>query len=471
MNTSQIIYNYNKATLKDLIPIKNFKTMDDIDKHLNSNKSIITYSNKKSDCLFVPENDFFHKYNFSNLNKDNFYYNTKSFLNTNSVLYLDKEHFILIDITHHLIFNKDNIEVLNNSLYNCISKSEEYYNEKNYEALLYQVPDCFKLEMLVHLINSLEHIDDDIYSMFMDYYQMMDFGFNSLTTDTLTKLLDSKSNDLKLETINKLSHLPDKIIIYRGQGDKSTNYENAYSWSIVPNIAVFFSLRFNENTGKIVTGVVNKEDILEFFDNDEQEILILPTKVTDIKVYDFYPLKFVNNLIDDETFNAFTNFKYILNSHLNFKDDEYEDRKLHSLRVLLLSLVLGKLKNLDIDDLYLLGLSAIYHDIGKTNNNSDEFYGLQSREIYERDNNIDDDTVKFLIEYHCVDDEIALEELYKSNICDREKAKELLFILKDANTLDRLRFGLRSLDFTYLKNEEAISLLLFSKSAIENIKL
>lgn len=470
MNISQLVFNNNNSKLKDLVPIKEFKTEEDLKNKLNFEPGIITNSDGSKHSLFVTEDEFFKKYNYLTLNKDNLYYNTNSFLNSNAIIYLDMSHFILVDLTNYLLFKKEGESLFNYDISNSINQLEMHYKNENYLSLLLHIPDSFKLEMLENLINSKEVIDDNLYLTFMDYYVTTDFGFNSISPNTINKLLSHKSEKLKSETRDKLSQLPDKITVYRGQADKSTNYKEAYSWSIAPNIAVFFSLRFIEKEGKIVTGVVNKKDIIEYFDGSEDEVLILPNKVKNIKIYDFYTLKNLDKKTES-ILDIFGHYKYFLNNYLNFEHDDLEHGKLHSLRVLLNSLILGKLKGLTDLDLHLLSVASVYHDIGRTNNKIDSLHGTRSREIFELDKYADDDIIKFLIEYHCIEDNLAIETLENSNIKDKAKAKKLFFILKDADALDRLRFGLGSLDFTYLRNKEAVRMILFAHNAIKRIKL
>lgn len=470
MNISQILFNKNNVKIKDLIPITEFKTVEDIKNKLNFSGCDIVSSNGSTKNLFMTEDEFFKKYENLKSKRDNLYYNGNSFLYDNAVVYLDMNYFILIDLTNHFVFSESNTNNCQTTILDFIKKLEEDYNNDRYIYLLYQIPDAFKLEMLENLINSKDIIDDNLYSAFMDYYNMTDFGFNSITKNTIQKLFSNKSEQLKLETLNNLSELPEEIIVYRGQGDKSTNYKDAYSWSIMPNVAIFFALRYIEKEGQLIVGKVKKSDIIEFFDGTEQEVIVHPNSVKDIKVYDFYTLNGLNKYLES-TLSIYGSYKYILNTQLDFINDDLEHGKLHSLRVLLYSLVLGKLKGLNESNLHLLSLASIYHDIGRIDNSVDDFHGLRSREIYERDNNVDDDVVKFLIEYHCIDDNIALQTLADSNIQNKDEAKELLFILKDADALDRLRFGLYGLDFTYLRNVESIRMILFAKFAIKSITL
>lgn len=57
--------------------------------------------------------------------------------------------------------------------------------------------------------------------------------------------------------------------------------------------------------------------------------------------------------------------------------------KIHSQRVLLLSLTLSELLHLSHSDRAILANVAIYHDSGRINDNEDNLHGKRSLELYE----------------------------------------------------------------------------------------
>ena len=77
----------------------------------------------------------------------------------------------------------------------------------------------------------------------------------------------------------------------------------------------------------------------------------------------------------------------------------------------------------------------------------------------------------FLIEYHCLDDRKALADLKASNIRNKERVWLLYTILKDADALDRVRFGMRAVDPKYFRNEITHKLLPTAQSCVGQLKL
>ena len=176
MNISQIVFNQNNTKLADLVSIKEFQTEDDLKNKLNFEPAIITNGDSSNCSLFMTEKEFFEKYNHLDVDRENIYYNTNSFMHSNAVMYLDMSHFILIDLTNYLLFETEDKYSFSYSISDTIKELENHYNNKEYISLFLNTPDSFKLEMLERLISSKENIDDELYSAFMDFYVVTDFG-------------------------------------------------------------------------------------------------------------------------------------------------------------------------------------------------------------------------------------------------------------------------------------------------------
>ena len=86
---------------------------------------------------------------------------------------------------------------------------------------------------------------------------------------------------------------------------------------------------------------------------------------------------------------------------------------------------------------------------------------------------IDERDLEFLMTYHCKDDKEAIEYVestYKTAE-SRETMLRLLYILKDADALDRVRFGIRNLDLNYLRFDFSKKLTLMARLIKENLKI
>lgn len=116
---------------------------------------------------------------------------------------------------------------------------------------------------------------DQILEIFKEVYTLSEYGFNTFNKDIL--------KDIQELSKSELEDLDDVVEIYRGQTPESQNYDVAYSWTLSKKTAKYFANRFNSK-GKIFKGKANKKDIIAYIkDRDEEELLIMPGKVYDIK--------------------------------------------------------------------------------------------------------------------------------------------------------------------------------------------
>ena len=153
--------------------------------------------------------------------------------------------------------------------------------------------------------------------------------------------------------------------------------------------------------------------------------------------------------------------RYLYEAYGKFDTHESGHDALHTLRVLFHALLLVEMEDLTLSDeeTRMLMDAVIYHDIGRTNDDTDESHGKASRDIYAAGHESENPGTGFLIEYHCIDDTVARRDLEALSLPDADRIWLLYTILKDADALDRVRFGLRYLDPKYLRNHIAHKLL------------
>ena len=331
-------------------------------------------------------------------------------------------------------------------------------------SYLFSLEDCLRVSVLSKYIE------------LSNLYRTSDFGFSSLSENGLQKVFAGKSQKQKQDTEKKLSSLPDVVTIYRGEGSKSTPYEKSFSWTTSYKAACFFACRIPSlENSRIITAHINKSDIIEYFPNDEEKEVLVPTAaVKDVKVD---VLLGINALTDE--IQAF----YPLYQHYRSRistlydaygraNDEEHDAE-HTLRVLFDALLLVQVQGIALTkkESHQLCDAILYHDIGRTNDDVDDSHGAKSRDIYYDTASDCNPATAFLIEYHCLDDRKALADLKASNIRDKERVWLLYTILKDADALDRVRFGMRAVDPKYFRNEITHKLLPTAQSCVGQLKL
>ena len=211
---------------------------------------------------------------------------------------------------------------------------------------------------------------------------------------------------------------------------------------------VFFACRLpSSENSRIISGTVSKKDVIEYFPDDgEKEIWVLPSSVKDVKeetLYGIDSLAFLYPLFA----STYQTYRQKIKK-LYASNESHEHDAKHTLRVLFNALVIVYFGKIDLTkkDEKRLYDAILYHDIGRTNEDVDDSHGAASADIYERQANNPDSITRFLIQYHCIDDDASMQVLDKMRFHDKDSVTLLYKILKDADALDRVRFGMRAVD-------------------------
>ncbi len=119
----------------------------------------------------------------------------------------------------------------------------------------------------------------------------------------------------------------------------------------------------------------------------------------------------------------------------------------HAKRVLFLVELLASLEKLDEPEKDILAIAAVYHDIGRTSDGADVAHGYSSftkakeMDLIKFESPEDFNTVKYLIETHCINDKDAFGLTRKYASQEPDRARTLLKFFKDADGLDRVRIN------------------------------
>jgi len=266
--------------------------------------------------------------------------------------------------------------------------------------------------------------------------------------------MEYKTEKEKRKTARKIQalKLQNPITIYRGVGDKSN--PNGYSYTLSKDIAKFFAFRHSDSAKRVFIreAKIEKKDIIEYIsDRDEQEILLLPEMLLEKRKCAYLGIKEYMNaypalLLEYEMYKTLRS-KMMEKINKLYNSDEHDEK--HMLRVLLLTLLLSNISsfgNSDYKDS--LCIAAMFHDIGRVHDDTDTTHGKQSYDLlckyypeYETNTLLE----KFMT-YHCQDN---IDAFY----FDNPEEFYLYRILKDADILDRQRFGIRALNSDYLHFE------------------
>lgn len=132
----------------------------------------------------------------------------------------------------------------------------------------------------------------------------------------------------------------------------------------------------------------------------------------------------------------------------------------HVERVSFLGMVLANEMNLSKEDAELFLTACVYHDIGRTKEFVESGHGLRAANIVNKYVDFQQENLEILkaaIEAHSENDRKMNEILDKYNIDDKERARFIARLLKDADALDRVRIS--DLNPSYLRYGESKKLV------------
>ena len=458
MTLSELMLNVKDVSMEQLVFQSDIKTIEDVEKYREKGYNFVMTEEQFKEKFNLPTDCIAYT---PSISYGCLYFNrqTLAALNFPITLYMDenyKEYEFGMNI---------------NNFYNAVKNIEDDVAKGDYSISIHTLPDRMRLEYFDLLIQ--RDIDfPDFYEKFLSFYTISDYGFSALSHDTIEKILQKKTPEDEKKTRDAVSSLPDIVTIYRGQTKVGTPLEKAYSWTLDINIANFFAARMGTDDAEIVESRVSKDKIIEYdISGREQEILVRfeDIEITSrIKLYGLDKLKELLPKVE-KTYHA---YKDKLDK-LNFiMDDKGIHGKTHTLRVLLLSLLLAKQMGLSAKKTEMLATAAIYHDTCRKNDSADTVHGYDAAQYYINNVKYPNPSVAFLIEYHSAEDAFGYKEINDNpELRKQSDTVKLLFsIFKDADALERVRFGLQYLDMGYLRTEEAKHFPLIARICNENIR-
>ena len=357
-----------------------------------------------------------------------------------------------------------------NEFCEAIALREKDVQNNVYHSSLLGLPDGLRMEYFQKLVN-LNPNCPNLYDLFFSFYQQSDYGFGRLDPSALKVILNSKTPADIQKTQSQLSDLPEIVTIYRGGNSASTPFEQAYSWSLDINTANFFAGRRGTEEGYIVEAEISKNDIIDLFlDSDEQEIIVNPKDVKVLHKTSVRGVDFIAPILPEIAPMYHDYLDKLENLHFAQSSEAHGPE--HEARVLLLSLILSHLHNLPVRDRKVLATAAIYHDIQRVNDIDNSSHGRASREYYQTTTHAPDPLVSFLCEYHCLPDEEGYREIHNNRVLskNRTRSKLLYDLFKDADALDRVRFGFKALDLHQLRSSVSKELSLVARLCLDQVK-
>jgi HD superfamily phosphodiesterase len=118
--------------------------------------------------------------------------------------------------------------------------------------------------------------------------------------------------------------------------------------------------------------------------------------------------------------------------------------------------------------------AALWHDIGRTDDGWDPGHGEDSvtrarkKQLLDVLSPADAALVVFAIRLHCLPDELGKDEARR--LAEQERALRILWLLKDADGLDRVRLGdWEALDPAQLRHRQAVGMISFARQFLKAV--
>lgn len=435
MDINEIFQKANTGNINDLIPIKNIENPFEYFQ-IGETDLLPTYDKI---CQLYGKDIANNCYYFKGLFPE--------------VVYFNRDTYVIVKLTGAILMQtpKEELEKHIESLAKDIKKD-------GLEKHQFLIPSEFQISLMNYYLNT--HSIHD-YSSFIELYMHNEYNFSQLSRDKLNKIFQQPHDRIGQKFINSLS---DVVTIYRGEGDKSTPVDKALSWTLSKEVAFFFACK-NSNTGSsIYTAQIKREAILDYLDDrNEKEILAFPEDVTILNRIDLPSVIEVSETYAQEFSNVQYVFQHICEEYNEILKGILGESKEHDLnhlyRVSILSGMIHELVREDYDDLndttlIHVMMAGLFHDIGRENDEENTEHGTRSIELLDKHHIHISKDMRQIIEYHCKDD-IQFPQ-------SPPKIQIMYQILKDADALDRVRFGIRALDTRYLRLEISKSLVFFA---------
>ena len=329
-------------------------------------------------------------------------------------------------------------------------KNKSTFESGDFSELFIMTPSPLNSSLLNYILEQ-EKPSEKLYELFISIYTFNDYGAGLLSELAWSNIMKSfeQSKDFHKELSSTLATLPETVTVYRGEGDKSTPYQKAPSWTLSPNVALFFALRLQEQgqeKSRFIQATVKKDDILAYIqDREEEEILIKPGAIELVKCIDFYTIEEIADTVIEAN-DLYFPFQAEVQSL--FKQGMAHEEAMHKLRVGRYVTILAQLEGLDFEETSLI-LGVILKSNQDFSQSNDKISLWFNQALAKSNGQI----IKPIPE---------LEEFYY---------RLMVIILRDAIELDRLRFGTSEIDLLQLQLKSSWELLPFVNLSVKYLKL
>jgi hypothetical protein len=370
--------------------------------------------------------------------------------------------YVLIDIP---AFNPHTLEamVINQVINLETTRLQTCLQKGDYTSFFYLVDSRIALEAYLKLFPRIP--DQDKYRLFWYTFSRCNLKLEDFQPEFILNLQNYRHSKLKLPHDQQ-----NRIEIYRGHILESPVSQSS-SWTLDINTAIYFSRR-RLVKGHVYRGKIHKNQVVANVKyRNYKEIICFPGDIEEVEEMQFLSLTDIMPELERQSIMKLYRYYCPMIKNKCFHKPGGIHGISHTRRVLLLSLILSWMEGLSKTDRDLLCQAAIYHDIGRSNDNFDPGHG---RESYQKvlqyglfNGEIESqEIVRFIIENHCISDYKAERLVKDYKVTDSDHLFKLYLVFKDADGLDRIRIN--DLDVKQLRTPSAHKLLLVARELLED---
>ncbi len=335
---------------------------------------------------------------------------------------------------------------------------------KDFKTLFYIIDNRIAILAYEELFDSIP--DEDKYETFWFIYSRCGLALKDFPKEYIKKIEGYRPRPLDLPP-------GDTLEIYRGQPEaRPTSIHKEHSWTLDINTAIRFAVQ-QEGQAQVYKASIDRRDVIAFIKRkNEKEIVVYPECLQEIERVQLFGLADLKSQFNPR--EILEPYQFYLGQLR--KEYFYRPQGIHGLmhtrRVLLLNIIIGLLQGCSEKQLNILCTAALYHDIGRINDNVDPQHG---RESFRKAEDLgvltgldssEGQILKYIIENHCISDRQARELLPDYGLSDQKEVQYLFNIFKDADGLDRVRIN--DLDSRQLRTEAGKKLILLARELYHN---
>jgi hypothetical protein len=180
--------------------------------------------------------------------------------------------------------------LLNELTIQCLEANErgkEEFLNKKYTLFFFPEWNTFAIDYFIRLYKQIDK--DQLWEVFKTMYTHANYGFDMFPKEVLEEVFSYADNTSALAVLKEKGAIDNKgyLTVYRGEGERSTDVEIAYSWTLSLDIATKFANHFGR--GRIYKALVKAENIIDYLEErDEEEILVRFKDIEDLEYLQDY---------------------------------------------------------------------------------------------------------------------------------------------------------------------------------------